>query len=48
MFGSNFPVDGMISSYSQLRTAYGEITCGISDDKRWALFCGNAGRVYRI
>ncbi len=48
MFGSNFPVDGMMSSYSRLWEAYSEITCGFSEDERYALFCGNAERVYRI
>lgn len=48
MFGSNFPVDGMMSSYSRLWSAYNEITRDFSDDERYALFCGNAKRVYRI
>jgi predicted TIM-barrel fold metal-dependent hydrolase len=48
MFGSNFPVDGMMSSYSRLWTAYHEITESFSDNERSALFCTNAERIYRI
>ena len=48
MFGSNFPVDGMMSSYSRLWAAYSDITCDFSDDERYALFCGNAELIYRI
>jgi predicted TIM-barrel fold metal-dependent hydrolase len=48
MFGSNFPVDGMMSRYSRLWSAYSHITRDFSDNERYALFCGNAERVYRI
>lgn len=48
MFGSNFPVDRMMSSYSRLWSTYNEITCAFSDNERDALFCSNAERVYRI
>ena len=48
MFGSNFPVDGMMSSYSQLWSAYSEITHGFSENERYALFCDNAQQIYRI
>ncbi|MBW2430297.1 MAG: hypothetical protein JRF56_15165 [Deltaproteobacteria bacterium] len=48
MFDSNFPVDRLMSSDSQLRAAYSDITCCFSDDERHALFCGNTERVYRI
>lgn len=48
MFGSNFPVDGMMSSYSRLWAAYNEITCGYTDNERFALFGGNAEQIYRI
>jgi len=48
MFGSNFPVDGMMSNYSRLWAGYSEITRGFSDNERYALFCSNAERVYRI
>jgi predicted TIM-barrel fold metal-dependent hydrolase len=48
MFGSNFPVDGMMSSYYRLWSAYNEITCDFSDNERDALLYSNAERVYRI
>jgi predicted TIM-barrel fold metal-dependent hydrolase len=48
MFGSNFPVDGMMTSYSRLWSAYSEITNSLSVNERYALFCGNAERIYRI
>jgi predicted TIM-barrel fold metal-dependent hydrolase len=48
MFGSNFPVDGMMSSYSRLWAAYSEITGNFSTSERQTLFCTNAERVYRI
>jgi len=48
MFGSNFPVDGMMSSYTRLWSAYSEITGDFSANERYALFCGNAERIYRI
>ena len=48
MFGSNFPVDGMTTSYSRLWSAYSDITSSFSASERYALFCGNAERIYRI
>ncbi len=48
MFGSNFPVDGMMSSYSRLWSAYSEITGTFSENERKALFCTNAERIYRV
>ena len=48
MFGSNFPVDGMMSSYSRLWAAYSQITDSFSENERSALFCTNAERIYRI
>ena len=48
MFGSNFPVDGMMSSYSRLWAAFSEITGSFSENERSALFRTNAERIYRI
>lgn len=48
MFGSNFPVDGMMSSYARIWAAYSEITGSFSNHERNALFCKNAERIYRI
>lgn len=48
MLGSNWPVDGLYSSYAELIDAYRVITGGMSDDERTRLFRGNAERCYRI
>ena len=48
MFASNFPVDGMASSYDRLWKAYGEVTGQFSAHERQALFSGTARRVYRV
>ncbi|UCF89724.1 MAG: amidohydrolase family protein, partial [Desulfobacterales bacterium] len=48
MFGSNFPVDGMMSSYSNLWNAYFRLTAHYSADERRQLFFENAKRVYRL
>ena len=48
MFGSNWPVDSLYSSYRTMVDAYQEITAGFSDDERDALFRKNAERYYMI
>jgi predicted TIM-barrel fold metal-dependent hydrolase len=48
MFASNFPVDGMMSSYARLWRAYSEITNEFSADESEAMFAGNAEKVYRV
>jgi predicted TIM-barrel fold metal-dependent hydrolase len=48
MFGSNFPVDRLMSSYDRLWSAYREITAGFSAEERRQLFCATAERIYRI
>lgn len=48
MFGSNFPVDGLMRDYASVWRAYDEITAGFTDDERDELFCGTASRTYRI
>ncbi|OOP62865.1 hypothetical protein BMF89_08310 [Arthrobacter sp. SRS-W-1-2016] len=48
MFGSNFPVDGLYSSYSDVFKAFDIITAGFSDTERMDLFAGTARRFYRI
>lgn len=48
MFGSNFPVDGMMRGYADLWDAYERLTRGIDADGRAALFHGTAERIYRI
>ncbi len=48
MFASNFPVDGLHSSYGALWQAYAEIIADASAAEREALFVRNAERYYRI
>lgn len=48
MFASNFPVDGLYSSYAELFRAFDHITRHLSPDERSQLFAGTARRVYRI
>lgn len=48
MFGSNFPVDKLYSSYRTIYEAFDEITRDFSEGERAALFAGNAERFYRI
>ncbi|MCW2802662.1 MAG: hypothetical protein JWN06_879 [Propionibacteriaceae bacterium] len=48
MFASNFPVDGLYSSYTELYRAFDHITSYLDHDERTALFAGTARRVYRM
>ncbi|HZZ13626.1 MAG TPA: amidohydrolase family protein [Paraburkholderia sp.] len=48
MFASNFPVDRLFGSYTNLWRAYAAIVNGASDAEKAALFRGNAERWYRI
>ncbi|MCE8516863.1 amidohydrolase family protein [Ruegeria pomeroyi] len=48
MFGSNFPVDKLMSDYGRLWRAYDEILSGFSDVERHAMLIGTAERFYRI
>lgn len=48
MFASNFPVDGLFSSYGKIFDAFREITASYSVDERMALFHDNAERFYRL
>lgn len=48
MFGSNFPVDSIYSTYRDLYAAYDEITADFSPDERVQLFGGTAAIAYRI
>jgi predicted TIM-barrel fold metal-dependent hydrolase len=47
-FGSNWPVDKMYSSYSDLMTAYLSILANYTDAERTAMLSANAERIYRI
>jgi predicted TIM-barrel fold metal-dependent hydrolase len=48
VFGTNWPVDRMYSSYPDLVCAYDRLIAGFSAGERTALFSGNAERVFRI
>jgi predicted TIM-barrel fold metal-dependent hydrolase len=48
MFGSNFPVDGMMATYRDLWNAYSDITADFTEKEREGLFAGNAEKYYRI
>jgi predicted TIM-barrel fold metal-dependent hydrolase len=48
MFASNFPVDGLFSSYEAIWTAFNKITKDFSVNERHKLFYANAERYYRI
>ena len=47
-FGTNWPVDKMYSTYSDVVDAYAEIIKDLSADEQVALFSGNAEKVFRI
>jgi predicted TIM-barrel fold metal-dependent hydrolase len=48
MFGSNFPVDSLYSSFNALYTAFDDITATMSGRERHELFAETARRTYRI
>lgn len=48
MFGSNFPVDGLYSTFGDLYAAFFDITSGCTDQERSQLFGGTARKFYRI
>lgn len=48
MFGSNFPVDSLYSSFTGLYTAFDDITAAMTADERRHLFAETARKTYRI
>jgi predicted TIM-barrel fold metal-dependent hydrolase len=48
VFGTNWPVDRMYSSYPDLIDAYAAIISGFSEAEQRAMFAGNAERLFRI
>jgi len=46
--GTNWPVDRMYSSYSDVLNAYQEILSDFSEDEQTKLFSANAERIFRI
>jgi predicted TIM-barrel fold metal-dependent hydrolase len=47
-FGSNWPVDRLFSSYTDVVNAYAEIVSGFAPSEIKALFSGNADRIFRL
>lgn len=48
MFASNYPVDGLRASFTTLYSGFEEITRGMPEAERRALFHDNAVRIYRM
>ncbi len=48
VFGTNWPVDRMFSSYPDVVNAYAAIISGFSKAEQTAMFAGNAERLFRI
>jgi len=48
MFGTNWPVDRLFSSYPDVIDAYAQIIAEFSDDEQEAMFSGNAHRIFRL
>ncbi len=48
VFGTNWPVDRMFSSYPDVINAYAGIISGFSREEQVAMFSGNAERLFRI
>ena len=48
VFGTNWPVDRMFSSYPDIVNAYAKIIAGFSRDEQLKMFSGNAERVFQI
>jgi L-fuconolactonase len=48
MFESNFPPDGVTSSYAVLWNAFKRLAAGYSADEKTTLFSGTAKREYRL
>src|ERR1700756_5420156 len=48
MFESNFPPDGVSSSYAVLWNAFKRLAAGYSADEKAKLFSGTANRVYLL
>ena len=48
MFGSNFPVDKLYTSYSALWQAYSSLTADLTAEQRACLFSETARQFYRL
>ena len=48
LFGTNWPVDRLFSSYTDVINAYEELISEYSEAEQVALFSGNAERIFKI
>ena len=48
LFGSNFPIEKLWTSYRDLVQAYRTATARLGPEQRDAIFAGTATRVYRL
>jgi len=48
VFGTNWPVDRLFSSYPDVIDAYAELIKAFSHSEQWAMFSANAERYFRI
>jgi predicted TIM-barrel fold metal-dependent hydrolase len=48
MFASNYPVDGLRASFTAIYAGFDELTRGMAEGERRALFHDNAVRIYRM
>jgi predicted TIM-barrel fold metal-dependent hydrolase len=48
LFGSNFPIDGLVADYASVWSVYRDAVECLSEDEQIAVLRGNAERVYRI
>ncbi len=48
VFGTNWPVDRLFSSYPDIVNAYRTLISGFSQDEQTKMFSGNAERLFRI
>jgi predicted TIM-barrel fold metal-dependent hydrolase len=48
VFGTNWPVDRMFSSYPDVIDAYAEIISGFTRNEQIRMFSSNAERIFRI
>ena len=48
MFASNFPVDGLYSSFTDLYAAFAELTADLTVGERSRLFASTASEIYRL
>jgi predicted TIM-barrel fold metal-dependent hydrolase len=48
VFGTNWPVDRMYSSYPDVVNAYAEIISSFTREEQTKMFSGNAERIFRI